>query len=31
MSTHGHRFIADFFLGTAADAVSDTKWKCRCC
>jgi nucleotide-binding universal stress UspA family protein len=21
MSTHGHRFIADFFLGTAADAV----------
>ena len=21
MSTHGHRFIADFFLGTAADTV----------
>ena len=21
MTTHGHRFIADFFLGTAADAV----------
>jgi nucleotide-binding universal stress UspA family protein len=21
MSTHGHRFLADFFLGTAADAV----------
>jgi nucleotide-binding universal stress UspA family protein len=21
MSTHGHRFIADFFLGTAADMV----------
>lgn len=21
MSTHGHRFVADFFLGTAADTV----------
>ncbi len=30
MSTHGHRFLADLFLGTTATRYSTTS-ACRCC